>query len=589
MYIYEDRKSTEKSNIKSMMSSGGNSAAHSNALHRSNIGLPNSLRSGIESLSGFSMENVRVHYNSSKPAKLQAYAYTQGTEIHVAPGHEKCLPHEAWHVVQQMQGRVKPTASIGNEAVNDSAALEHEADIMGRKAAAIEEAGEYPLQLKECTGRVSQLSHIHNVVPPAKPAPKLSTPDPNPTVVFESMAANEEAARNIFDETKRYPGNTICVFGLNRQLNGEAPELNPNCVGDEGLHYFRGFTFEWTTPHNVNPGDQYKMPFIEARTEVMSQAERIVNKIKPSGPHGKEKKDYSRDFVFRWIDGDAKMDTSYNIIPTLKKLADSEYQIVTGSYKWKTTASKDTMPYYCSLIETINECEHAVRAAYFEHIGGLPEFVDNRGGLNGFYLPETTLMMNRESHQKILRKIRSRQAASEILLGQNNLPALLDNYDAEELDGELRNAINAVKQNNNPNTVNALITLVQSNYRKDSSEFDNGEIQDKESMKMLKSANISRTGVYHDPGLTVYKPLKEEFNLNDGINYLGKGMLILLMSETKAEKNKFEQELRNMRQSVFQHFSLYNDNFKRVVERNINLVYSNYSSHYKEISDELRN
>ncbi|HAP61901.1 MAG TPA: hypothetical protein DCR93_21180, partial [Cytophagales bacterium] len=32
-----------------------------------------------------------------------------GTDIHLAPGQQKHLPHEAWHVVQQKQGRVKPT------------------------------------------------------------------------------------------------------------------------------------------------------------------------------------------------------------------------------------------------------------------------------------------------------------------------------------------------------------------------------------------------------------------------------------------------------------------------------------------------
>src|SRR5262245_16236896 len=49
-------------------------------------GLPEPLRAGIEHLSGLSMEDVTVHYNSAKPAQLQALAYTQGTEIYVAPG-----------------------------------------------------------------------------------------------------------------------------------------------------------------------------------------------------------------------------------------------------------------------------------------------------------------------------------------------------------------------------------------------------------------------------------------------------------------------------------------------------------------------
>lgn len=99
-----------------------------------NTGMPDNLKAGLESLSGFSMDNVRVHYNSSKPATVQALAYTQGTDIHVAPGQEKCLPHEAWHVAQQMAGRVSPTTNINGMPVNDNAALEHEADVMGEKA-----------------------------------------------------------------------------------------------------------------------------------------------------------------------------------------------------------------------------------------------------------------------------------------------------------------------------------------------------------------------------------------------------------------------------------------------------------------------
>ncbi|UWY27407.1 DUF4157 domain-containing protein [Flavobacterium sp. TR2] len=100
-----------------------------------NTGLPDNLKSGIENLSGYSMDDVKVHYNSDKPAQLQAHAYAQGTDIHIASGQEKHLPHEAWHVVQQKQGRVQPTLQMkGNVNVNDDAGLENEADVMGAKA-----------------------------------------------------------------------------------------------------------------------------------------------------------------------------------------------------------------------------------------------------------------------------------------------------------------------------------------------------------------------------------------------------------------------------------------------------------------------
>ena len=98
-------------------------------------GLPDNLKSGIENLSGISMDEVKVHYNSGKPAGLNAHAYAQGTDIHIAAGQEKHLPHEAWHVVQQAQGRVKPTRQLkGKVGINDDKHLEMEADIMGAKA-----------------------------------------------------------------------------------------------------------------------------------------------------------------------------------------------------------------------------------------------------------------------------------------------------------------------------------------------------------------------------------------------------------------------------------------------------------------------
>ncbi len=112
-------------------------------------GMPDTLKSGLEQLSGAELSGVRVHYNSPDPAKLQAAAYTRGHDIHVGPGQERHLPHEGWHVVQQMQGRVKPTMHTGGVAINDDPALEREADVMGRQAA---QPGSKAAQLKWADG-----------------------------------------------------------------------------------------------------------------------------------------------------------------------------------------------------------------------------------------------------------------------------------------------------------------------------------------------------------------------------------------------------------------------------------------------------
>ncbi|WP_064972161.1 eCIS core domain-containing protein [Kordia zhangzhouensis] len=101
---------------------------------KNTTGLPDTIKSGIENLSGHSLDDVKVHYNSSKPAQLNAHAYAQGKHIHIASGQEKHLPHEAWHIVQQKQGRVRPTKTVSGAKINDDSSLEKEADVMGEKA-----------------------------------------------------------------------------------------------------------------------------------------------------------------------------------------------------------------------------------------------------------------------------------------------------------------------------------------------------------------------------------------------------------------------------------------------------------------------
>lgn len=98
--------------------------------------LPDNLKNGFEALSGILMDGVKVHTNSDKPAQLNALAYANGTNVHLAANEEAHLLHEAWHVIQQKQGRVKPTTPLNsNITVNDGLGLEKEADEMGSKAA----------------------------------------------------------------------------------------------------------------------------------------------------------------------------------------------------------------------------------------------------------------------------------------------------------------------------------------------------------------------------------------------------------------------------------------------------------------------
>lgn len=96
--------------------------------------LPDPLQHEIETLSGTAMNDVRVHYNSALPLHLNALTFAQGSDIHVGPGHENHLPHEAWHVVQQKQRRVQSMPLASGLAENGDSKLEPEPDAMGSKA-----------------------------------------------------------------------------------------------------------------------------------------------------------------------------------------------------------------------------------------------------------------------------------------------------------------------------------------------------------------------------------------------------------------------------------------------------------------------
>ena len=92
---------------------------------------------------GTDFSGVKVHTDSNKATEMGALAYTQGEELHFAPGQynpasqsgKELIGHELSHVKQQREGRVQANTSIKGQAVNNNAGLEKEADDLGKKAA----------------------------------------------------------------------------------------------------------------------------------------------------------------------------------------------------------------------------------------------------------------------------------------------------------------------------------------------------------------------------------------------------------------------------------------------------------------------
>ena len=156
-------------------------------------GIPDDLKENIEKLSGVSLDDVKVHYNSSQPVKYNALAYTQRADIYLGHGQENNLPHEAWHVVQQRHGRVKPKFKVEDKSANDDASLEVEASRMGSKA----KSGNVPQNKKiQKKNIVSNYQSSYNGV-------IQRTPIPSRAIILDVRATAEDIIDHLIDTDRQ--------------------------------------------------------------------------------------------------------------------------------------------------------------------------------------------------------------------------------------------------------------------------------------------------------------------------------------------------------------------------------------------------
>ncbi|MEM7038529.1 MAG: DUF4157 domain-containing protein, partial [Bacteroidota bacterium] len=108
----------------------------------SQVSMSESVQAKMEGTLGADFSGVQMYKDSEKAQGIGAQAYAQGNEVHFAPGQfkedtagQELIGHELAHVVQQREGRVSANTSVGGMPVNDSSALENEADAKGAQAA----------------------------------------------------------------------------------------------------------------------------------------------------------------------------------------------------------------------------------------------------------------------------------------------------------------------------------------------------------------------------------------------------------------------------------------------------------------------
>ena len=240
-----------------------------------NTGLPDSLKTGMENLSGMSLDDVKVHRNSDKPAQLQAHAYAQGTDIHLGSGQEKHLPHETWHVVQQKQGRVKPTMQMkGKVNINDDARLEKEADVMGAKALHQQSVSPFSLQFK--TSSMNESGTLQEMANNSPQVSRLRT--------FQAMASRTPLAqgavvqRNLILPAPVPSG----VLRYNNREHGEAQmsriAAQHQLTGEWQRYLFENDDYVWDVQAEawVKADPQTSRDTDDAYAEVLESTEQLI-------------------------------------------------------------------------------------------------------------------------------------------------------------------------------------------------------------------------------------------------------------------------------------------------------------------------
>ena len=120
--------------IKDIYANGDATGNDTQRISRKGKPLPNKLLFAAKSLTGLSLENVDVIYDSPKTEQYQSDGFVKNNEIHLAKGNKGLIGHETWHMIQRIQNRVRTGEKTNPHfTINKNKNLENEAHIMGDK------------------------------------------------------------------------------------------------------------------------------------------------------------------------------------------------------------------------------------------------------------------------------------------------------------------------------------------------------------------------------------------------------------------------------------------------------------------------
>lgn len=238
-------------------------------------GIPKAVQAKFEAASGLSFEDVRVHYNSSRPAQLGAYAYTQGSQVYIGPGQERNLEHELGHVVQQKRGLVRADGYINGIPVNRDPRLERAADAgANQPVQGVFKSGDGTVQMMlggrgDSGGQVPALRPAPPVAVPEEEAVQVPAPEEGPQGLAALPADGcIKTCDEVLDLALRYlgPGYTEPDAGRTpgRYISADGTRVvrmgDNDIYGNHGVDRKRNppvgphVNFEVLTPNPAKPG-----------------------------------------------------------------------------------------------------------------------------------------------------------------------------------------------------------------------------------------------------------------------------------------------------------------------------------------------
>jgi hypothetical protein len=224
--------------------------------------LPDQLLTKMEGSFGADFSDVTIHERSSMAKDLNATAFTQGNEIHFAPGEfspestsgQEILSHELSHVIQGRQGRVKATHQEQGYEISDQRELEAEADTHAKIApSGARISGHTPLNGQAQPGSIQRKSaplQLYRSLPTGATVLGIRPELDNIYLACSHLANRVE---------RRVAGNVNWIRRIGGDLEGSFAAnsmpipLNKSFTEDEGIN------FDWTVTINWRTGEPREM------------------------------------------------------------------------------------------------------------------------------------------------------------------------------------------------------------------------------------------------------------------------------------------------------------------------------------------